>query len=162
MVVLYLTPAVSAGLNATACEKQWETDQSDRLRCELRYESDAREAQELSQDTSGVIKSIQCVTDLNVSKQAVFEAIIGRSRVRLDSHDVRCSLRTNGDAVDLTLTVAPSFSISNDVVSHAAINLSTIVGLPTFMARMLREHVNESGEVSDSLQSSLQSFLDGL
>lgn len=157
-----LSSIAHAEVDAEECRQALRSDTGDVLRCALSYEARGAERERLVQATSGVITGLNCGTRMRVSKGDIFASLLAGGTVRVAPQRIDCTLQTNRDSATIGLVVAPSFRLNGDRVADARVNLSEVDGLPPFMARMLRDHVNSDEGVSRALASALQGVLDDL
>jgi hypothetical protein len=136
-----------AEFDSSACKKAL-SSKADNMDCQLGFETNDQEKQELMTKTFGIVQHINCTTQLNILKSDIifhkYEAMRSQSpsKIELSSHKIGCDVETNGDKFQIVLTLASWIELDKKGVSAVNLKVSEVSGVPPFIGKKLIEYGN--------------------
>lgn len=136
-----------AEFDTSACDKEL-SSKADKMDCQLGFETNDQERDELKTKTFGIVHHINCTTQLNIIKSDIishkYKAMRSQSpsKIELSSHEIGCDVETNGDKFEIVLTLAPWIELDNKGVSAVNLKVSEVSGVPPFIGNKLIEYGN--------------------
>ena len=152
-------PTAVAEIDGSDCNAAL-TNISDSLVCVVKYKMSVLEKTNLQRDTSGVVQEINCLSNVSLSKGALFSSLVKTGALKFGSQAIKCNLITNRDTAKIDFVIEPEVWITGNKVTAANINLKRVIGLPSFISRRLIIQINESPEIRNSMMREFQKLLD--
>jgi hypothetical protein len=158
-----LPPAAAVGpIGMQDCLAEFRQLAAEAVQCRLGYRLSAEERDNLAWLTAGALLDAECDLDVAVARTVVATALRAPEVLEVPPQYGECRFTTVAAPLDIDFLLAPTVWFEDGRAIRATPNLHGVRGLPTPLAGVLMQAVNQDPEIEALLVAEVNALLDGL
>ncbi len=152
--------AVQADDIGDACLDDLRDPEAATIACDLPFSLPDEERRAMRTLTAGLLRDASCLATIDVSREVLVRAFLREDLLHLPPQPVACEITTDTDPIAAQFTLSPKVWFADGRAVRASPGMDDLVGLPSLVARLVMDWVNESDAIEDAMVDAVNDYIE--